>query len=146
MLVAASIGSAVTRHFGHHGEGVLIAAVGCSLPFILVRLVYSALAAFAHNSSFNIVTGSVTVMLAMAVLEEIAVVAIYTITGLKLEVIPKNQQSENGVKNSTYRAGRGDFGLDKLGVFSLLAAAVGELTSTRKREPKFPEKTLDTEV
>jgi hypothetical protein len=54
-------------------------------PFILVRLLYSAITAFGHDSSFNVVTGSVTITLVMVALEEIAVVAIYTITGLSLK-------------------------------------------------------------
>jgi hypothetical protein len=85
MLLILSIGAALARHYGHHSEGLLIAAVACSLPFILVRLLYSAITAFGHDSSFNVVTGSVTITLVMVALEEIAVVAIYTITGLSLK-------------------------------------------------------------
>ena len=146
MLVVLSIGSLFARHFGHRGEGRLIAAVFCSLPFILVRLAYSAVSAFGHDSTFNIVNGSVTVMLLTVVLEEIAVVAIYTITGLKLEIIPKHQQSQSGGKDLMYRAGRGDFGTSNLGILSLLTAVVGEITKPAKMDADYQEKTPMPEV
>jgi hypothetical protein len=146
MLLILSIGAALARHYGHHGEGLLIAAVACSLPFILVRLLYSAIAAFGHDSSFNIVTGSVTITLVMVVLEEIAVVAIYTITGLKLEVMPKTQQSENGGRNMIYGAGKGDFGVGKPGILGLLITAVREVTSSGKQEAMHRQKTHVVDV
>ncbi|KAJ9211496.1 hypothetical protein DTO166G4_6917 [Paecilomyces variotii] len=68
------------------GEHRLLAAVGMSLPFILVRLIYSVLSVFVHNSDFNMITGNVTIMLVMAVLEEFAVVVICLGIGLTLQV------------------------------------------------------------
>ncbi|ORY19753.1 hypothetical protein BCR34DRAFT_471557 [Clohesyomyces aquaticus] len=56
-------------------------AVIAALPFILVRLVYSALSVFIHNHLFNIVNGSVVVLIIMAVAEEFIVVAIYLLLG-----------------------------------------------------------------
>ena len=135
ILVALIIGAAIARHSAGRGEGLLIAAVAGASPFILVRLIYSVVAAFGHDSSFNIVTGSVTLMLGMAVLEEFVVVAIYTITGIKLEVVPKDQSGSAG-QNMIYRAGRGDFGMNKLGLVSLLIAAVRELANLGRTETR----------
>lgn len=63
----------------------LLYAVAISVPFIFVRLVYSVLSVFVHNSTFNVLTGNVTVTLFMAVLTEFAVVAICLGIGLTLE-------------------------------------------------------------
>ena len=121
------------------GEKLLIIAVGAALPFLLVRLLYTLIACFAHHaSSFNLVTGSVTINLVMAVLEEIVVVAIYTITGTKQEIVPKEQQQKGPAARMTYRAGRGDFGTGKLGLFSLAMAGVNELANFGK-ERVVPE-------
>lgn len=70
------------------GEHRLLLAVGISLPFLLVRLIYSIIYIFAHSLQFNIVTGNVTIMLVMAVLEEFAIVVICLGTGLTLQVRP----------------------------------------------------------
>jgi hypothetical protein len=116
-----------------NGEKALIIAIGAALPFLLTRLLYSLIACFATNaSSFNLVTGSVAINLVMAVLEEIVIVAIYTITGIKLETVPKEQQEQSAAKRMTYRAGRGDFGTGKLGLFSLAMAGVNELANFGK--------------
>ncbi|RFU25705.1 hypothetical protein B7463_g10635, partial [Scytalidium lignicola] len=56
-------------------------AVVLALPFILVRLIYSLISVFAHNSHFNLLTGSVIIHVFMAVLEEMAVVVIYLVVG-----------------------------------------------------------------
>ncbi len=139
-LVLLTVSVALARRSAGSGEGLLIAAVAGSLPFILVRLLYSVIAVFGHDSSFNIVSGSVTVMLVMAVLEEFVVVAIYTITGLRLDVVPKDDQSRNPGRNMMYKAGRGDFGTNKLGILSLLIAAVREIGSMGKTETGQQEK------
>lgn len=121
------------------GEKALILAVAAALPFLLVRLLYTLIACFAHNaSSFNLVTGSVAINLVMAVLEEIVVVAIYTITGIKQEVVPKEQQQQGPGARMAYRAGRGDFGTGKLGLFSLAMAGINELANLGK-EKVVPE-------
>jgi hypothetical protein len=126
------------------GERALILAVGAALPFLLVRILYTLIACFAHNaSSFNLVTGSVAINLVMAVLEEIIVVAIYTITGIKQEVVPKEQQQQSPANRMAYRAGRGDFGTGKLGLFSLAMAGINELANFGK-ERAAPEDEKNT--
>ena len=145
-LLLLTVGAAVARRSSGKGEGLLIAAVAGSLPFILVRLLYSVIAVFGHDSSFNIVTGSVTIMLVMAVLEEFVVVAIYTITGLKLDVVPKEVQSKRPGSNLIYRAGRGDFGTNKLGILSLLIAAVREIGNMGRADIGQQEKARSEHV
>ncbi|KAF2130181.1 hypothetical protein P153DRAFT_365827 [Dothidotthia symphoricarpi CBS 119687] len=60
-------------------------AIFASLPLILVRLVYSACVVFLHNSAFNILTGSVAVLVVMSVIEEFAVVGIYVLLGFLVD-------------------------------------------------------------
>jgi hypothetical protein len=138
LLILTFAASVTCRQMGR-GEKALLIAVTCSLPFILVRLLYTVVACFGLDSSFNLVTGSVAINLVMAVLEEIVVVAIYTITGIKIDVIPKGDQSDSTGKNMMYRAGRGDFGMGKLGLLSLLIAAVKAVVTLGEKETIDPE-------
>lgn len=66
------------------GERKLVTAVGLSTPLLFVRVVYSLLAAFSNNSDFNMLTGNPTIMLVMAVLEEIIICVVCLGTGLTL--------------------------------------------------------------
>lgn len=74
------------------GEKRLVLAVAFSLPFLGVRLIYSALASFVHNSHFNIISGSVTILLVMAILEEFVIVITFLATGLSLQVAVKHER------------------------------------------------------
>ena len=76
-----------------NGERRLLLAVGISIPFLLVRLIYSLIYAFGKNAEFNILQGNVTIQLVMSVLEEIVVVLVCLGIGLTLEVRPS---TENG--------------------------------------------------
>lgn len=68
-------------------EKRLLWAVLLALPFILVRLIYSLLSVFSHNHNFNLITGSVAVLVVMRVLEEMIVVIIYLVIGWKTETL-----------------------------------------------------------
>jgi hypothetical protein len=141
LLLILTLAAGATYLKIRHGEKALILAVLSSLPFILVRLLYTLIACFAHNASnFNLVTGSVAINLVMAVIEEMVVVAIYTITGIKTPVVPKEQQAQGPANRMAYRAGRGDFGTGKLGLFSLAMAGVNELANFGKERPAEGEK------
>lgn len=145
LLLILTIVASATYLKIRRGEKMLIIAVLASLPFILVRLLYTLIACFAHNASkFNLVTGSVAINLVMAVIEEIIVVAIYTITGIKTPVVPKEQQNQAPVNRMAYRAGRGDFGTGKLGLFSLAMAGINELAKFGQGRPAEGEKTIST--
>jgi hypothetical protein len=68
------------------GERRLILAVEVCVPFILVRLIYSVILSFAHNPHFNLISGSTTINLVMAVLEEFVVIIVCLGVGLTLKV------------------------------------------------------------
>lgn len=86
----------ISFHVSHaeKGEKRLFIAVIISLPFILVRLIYSIISTFTHNHSFNLLTGSVTVVLCLALIEEFIVVVVYEGTGLTLKKAPKEAHYE----------------------------------------------------
>ena len=71
------------------GEKRLVLAVAISVPFVFVRLLYSLLASFSKDKQFSSMTGSVTINLCMAVIEEFVVVMVLLGTGLTLRVLPK---------------------------------------------------------
>lgn len=84
------------------GERILIASVLCAIPFLLVRLIYALVAIFnPHSKTFSLVHGNQTVVLCMSVLEEMVVVLIYVIAGLKLPAVSKYEHS----RTSGRRAG-----------------------------------------
>ena len=122
VLVLLTVGAWWAKRKSSEGEGRLILAVICTLPFLAVRLLYSLLAAFSKSSTFNPVTGSTTAALLMSVLEEMFVVVIYISTGLKLPAVPAGA-ADSPKSTLAYRLGRGDFGTGKLGILSMGAAA-----------------------
>ncbi|KAF2032367.1 hypothetical protein EK21DRAFT_110042 [Setomelanomma holmii] len=65
-------------------------AIVLAMPFILVRLVYSACAVFLHNHLFNMVTGSVVVLVVMDVAMEFIVVAIYILLGFAVDKVGRD--------------------------------------------------------
>ncbi len=67
-------------------------AIIFALPFVLSRLIYSACSVFMHSHFFNIVTGSVAVRVATAIIEEFIVVAIYIALGFLVVKLGANAQ------------------------------------------------------
>lgn len=125
MLTGLTFGACLAKRKTGEGEGLLVLAVFCALPFLYVRLIYALLSVFAHSETFSLVTGSTsseTAALFMSVLEEMVVVVIYIATGLKLPAVPEGAAATPG-GTLAYRFGRGDFGTGKLGIISLGAAA-----------------------
>lgn len=80
-------------------------AVAIAWPFILVRLIYSALAVFVNNDTFSVVGGKVSVRAAMAVIEEFLVVFDYLILGLMLHKLQPEEQGE--LANRAWKDRRG---------------------------------------
>ncbi len=74
------------------GDKRLDFAVILALPFILVRLAYSALAIFSHHHEFNLISGSVAIQAIMSVLMEFIVVFIYLLVGWKTDASPLARQ------------------------------------------------------
>lgn len=71
------------------GEKRVLFAVAASLPLLLVRLIYASIYNFGDSSHFSSLSGSVTILLCMALLEEIAIVLIYEGVGLTLRKVVK---------------------------------------------------------
>jgi hypothetical protein len=67
-------------------------AIIFALPFILVRLIYSACSVFLHSHLFNVVTGNVALRVVMAVIEEFMVVAIYIVLGFMITKLDAHAQ------------------------------------------------------
>ena len=151
MLVALTFGACIAKRRTGQGEGLLVFAVLCALPFLAVRLLYSLLSSFSHSKTFSLATSSTrteTAALFMSVLEEMAVVVIYIATGLKLPPVPKGA-ADTPEGKLAYRLGRGDFGFGKLGLLSLGTAvfnAFGNRSNEEdqrnggeKRQPRMTE-------
>ena len=77
------------------GEKRLLYATAFSLPFLLVRLIYSLISVFAGLKSFSFLAGSETILLCMALLEEIVVVITYEFVGLTLKKLPKQSGAQD---------------------------------------------------
>jgi hypothetical protein len=73
-----------------HGEKRILFAVTLALPFLLVRLIFSILSTFTTNTHFNLLTGSVTILLCVALIEEFIIVAIFMAIGVTLNRLPKD--------------------------------------------------------
>jgi hypothetical protein len=89
ILCASTILIATQVNYAEAGERRLIAAVGLSLPFVLVRLIYSCIGTFGNDKNFKPITGNVWIQLGMAVIMEMIVVLICEAVGFTLKKIPK---------------------------------------------------------
>jgi hypothetical protein len=90
-LIAIYIGLSIAhdRALIPHGERRLLVAFAVCAPLIAVRLIYALIADFGNNPQFYVFGGNPTIWLCMAVLEEIAVVAIVVGVGLTLQILSK---------------------------------------------------------
>ncbi|KAJ5113097.1 hypothetical protein N7456_001631 [Penicillium angulare] len=77
-------------------ESGLLACFAVSIPFMLARYLYSIIGDFSQHlrPEFNQLTGNVTILLCMAVLEEIFVVAFFVISGLRLAKLPESMRDK----------------------------------------------------
>ena len=85
LLVLVTMSLAKSIQYAEKGEKRILIAVAASLPFLLVRLIFSALAVFKNEKRFSLYNGDVTVLLCMALLEEVVVVVLYEGVGLTLK-------------------------------------------------------------
>jgi hypothetical protein len=97
----------ISFHVSHAepGEKRILIAVAISLPFILIRLIYSCFSTFSTNKNFNLITGNVTVLLCVALIEEFIVVVLYEATGLtlhKVQSIPVGTQQISSPEDAEY--------------------------------------------
>ncbi|KAH7129092.1 hypothetical protein EDB81DRAFT_661947 [Dactylonectria macrodidyma] len=78
--------------------------VAIAWPFILARLVYSAICVFLPSHTFSIIDGSVPVFVCMAVLEEFVVVALYLLLGFNLKKLEPSEQG--ALASRPWKSGR----------------------------------------
>lgn len=76
LVLALQLGNAM-----HKWQKKLFMAIVLAWPFLLVRLIYSAMADFSDDQRFSIVNGNDTIYLCMDVLEEIVAMAICVVFG-----------------------------------------------------------------
>lgn len=88
------------------GDNRILIAVAVAIPLILVRIIYAAVTMFGHLASFNLITGNVTILLCMAILEEFAVVIVYEIMGFTLDRLPKGGKNQQQMQMPAYGSGR----------------------------------------
>lgn len=88
-------GVAVLTTFNIHlipkGDKRLVYALLAFVPLVAVRVCYSILAVFLHNKTFSLTGGNAVVHLCMALVEEFAVVVLFTLAGLTVPVVPKHE-------------------------------------------------------
>ena len=93
LLAALAAFTAMKRQHIYGGEQRLLWAALLSLPFLLIRIIYSICAAFDNSSTtFSLISDAhtpVAVWAIMSVLMEFIVVSIYLAAGLTLQVIPR---------------------------------------------------------
>lgn len=90
-LLIATIFTSFSISHAENGEKRILLGISIALPFLFVRLLYSVLSAFVANSTkFNSFTGSVSILLCMALLEELVIVVIYLAIGVTLKVQPND--------------------------------------------------------
>jgi hypothetical protein len=93
-IVASTILLSFSVNHASHGEKRILLAVAFSLPFLLVRLVYSIISTFTKNKNFNLMTGNITILLCVAFIEELVIVIMFEGVGLTLSQIPKDDMRE----------------------------------------------------
>ncbi|KAK3938955.1 hypothetical protein QBC46DRAFT_316699 [Diplogelasinospora grovesii] len=108
-------------------SSILLRAVSLSLPLLLIRIIYSLLGCFMHDSDIVSLgsqsTGAVILQVFMVTVEEMAIVLIYLWAGFKLAREEDAEEGRKGIDNLAHRAGRGDFG-GKLGLTMIVAKKV----------------------
>ncbi|KAI0127428.1 hypothetical protein BJ170DRAFT_595302 [Xylariales sp. AK1849] len=93
LTVLAALKVARQISYAEPGEKRIMLAVALSLPFVLVRLTYSAESIYGNNSNFNQRTGNINIRLGMSVIMEMFAVAIVESVGFTLRKVPKGQTS-----------------------------------------------------
>ncbi|CAF9921131.1 MAG: hypothetical protein ALECFALPRED_001716 [Alectoria fallacina] len=101
IMATAAILSLSISH-AEPGEKRILLAVAVSLPLLLVRLIYASIYTFGKSSDFSALSGSVTILLCMALLEEIAIVLVYEGVGLTLRKVIK-QDVATGEQNRPFQ-------------------------------------------
>ncbi|KAG9246736.1 hypothetical protein BJ878DRAFT_559497 [Calycina marina] len=83
-IVVSTILISLNASHASPGEKRILLSIAVSLPFLLVRLLYSVISTFSHGTSFNILSRSVAVLVCVAMIEEFIIIIVYEGTGLTL--------------------------------------------------------------
>ncbi|TGO58235.1 hypothetical protein BCON_0057g00220 [Botryotinia convoluta] len=90
-IIATTILTSFSISHAEDGEKRILLGIAIALPLLFVRLLYSVLSTFvSHSTKFNALTGSVSVLLCMDLLEELVIVVVYLAIGVTLKVKPKD--------------------------------------------------------
>lgn len=89
------------------GEKRILYAVLASLPLLAVRLLYSLLADFKNDSTFNTVDGNATVQLCMAIIEEFIVTLFFLVSGYVAPALQSMVNGAGGVPMNQFNRGKG---------------------------------------
>lgn len=95
LLVIAFLLTMTQMRDADKGEHRLFFAVGVSLPFVLVRLIYSCLGTFANRRDFQSASvggGRVDLLIGMSVVMEMVVIVVVEAVGMTLRRIPKGER------------------------------------------------------
>lgn len=76
------------------GEKRLLVAITASLPFLLVRIIYTSLATLRQLPKFSWIRGDTTIFLCMALVMEACAVVIYEVTGLTLRQLSPDDMAQ----------------------------------------------------
>ncbi|KAI5456032.1 hypothetical protein BGZ63DRAFT_418067 [Mariannaea sp. PMI_226] len=142
LTAVAAVGIRMTKR----GEAKLLRAVAMSLPFLLVRIIYSLLSIFSDNANFSTASGSwksAVIEIFMVRIEEMSVMAIYLWVGVRQKATPSNDDGTERTmaERLRYRTERGDFGYGKLGLISLAANAIFEMLPPKEGANQEPDLT-----
>lgn len=97
-IVASTILISFAVSHAEAGEKRILTAVAISLPFLLVRLIYSVISTFTHSKSFNLLSGSVVVLVCVALIEEFIIVLVYEGFGLTLHKVAEHHVASGHVE------------------------------------------------
>jgi len=110
LLVVASAMTATQVGAAEPGEKRLLLAIGLAAPFVLVRLIFSAIATFGNNRDFRSVGGSgkyPDLLIGMAVVMEMCAVAIFEAIGLTLQKVSRPPVASGRVEEGIPLGSRG---------------------------------------
>jgi hypothetical protein len=124
-------------------EKRLVWAVLLALPFVLVRLMYSVLSVYSNNHNFNLITGSVVILVVMRVLEEMIVVVLYLVIGWKTETL--SPTTRGPIASRPWKgnlagpgAGRGGNGRRRQGpIHALVGAGIAAVQQHKEQKPEM---------
>ncbi|KAI1128551.1 hypothetical protein F5Y10DRAFT_174195 [Nemania abortiva] len=95
LLVITTVVVGVHVSSAEPGEKRLVLAVAVSLPFLFVRVLYTAIGTYNPHSAFSTLFGNVNVFLGTSVIEEFIIVLIVEAVGVTLQVRPKSETTSS---------------------------------------------------